>query len=93
MTKNELDIDRILQILPHRWPFVMVDRVTEVVPNELIRGHKSVSFNEPWFLGLYVWKWFPEPDRVRGESLEFSPQGRPAEQVLVRRFRGSVPEP
>jgi 3-hydroxyacyl-[acyl-carrier-protein] dehydratase len=51
--KNELDIDRILQILPHRWPFVMVDRVTEVVPNELIRGHKSVSFNEPWFLGHF----------------------------------------
>ena len=51
--KNELDIDRILQILPHRWPFVMVDRVTEVVPNELIRGHKSVRFNEPWFLGHF----------------------------------------
>ena len=52
-TKNELDIDRILQILPHRWPFVMVDRVTEVVPNEVIRSHKSVSFNEPWFLGHF----------------------------------------
>ena len=52
-SKNELDIDRILQILPHRWPFVMVDRVTEVVPGELIRGHKSVSFNEPWFLGHF----------------------------------------
>jgi 3-hydroxyacyl-[acyl-carrier-protein] dehydratase len=51
--RNELDIDKILQILPHRWPFVMVDRVTEVVPNELIRGHKSVSFNEPWFLGHF----------------------------------------
>ena len=53
LIKNELDIDRILQILPHRWPFVMVDRVTEVVPHELIRGHKSVSFNEPWFLGHF----------------------------------------
>ena len=48
-----LDIDRILQILPHRWPFVMVDRVTEVVPHERIRGHKSVSMNEPWFLGHF----------------------------------------
>jgi 3-hydroxyacyl-[acyl-carrier-protein] dehydratase len=53
VAKNELDIDRILQILPHRWPFVMVDRVTEVVPNELIRGHKCVSFNEPWFVGHF----------------------------------------
>ena len=29
-----LDIDRILQVLPHRYPFVLVDRVTDVVPNE-----------------------------------------------------------
>src|SRR5258706_3565394 len=35
-----LDIDKILQILPHRWPFVMVDRVTEIVPNERILGHE-----------------------------------------------------
>jgi 3-hydroxyacyl-[acyl-carrier-protein] dehydratase len=51
--RNALDIDRILQILPHRWPFVMVDRVTEIVPHELIRGHKSVSVNEPWFVGHF----------------------------------------
>jgi 3-hydroxyacyl-[acyl-carrier-protein] dehydratase len=50
---TELDIDRILQILPHRWPFVMVDRVTEVVAHERIRGHKCVSMNEPWFLGHF----------------------------------------
>lgn len=48
-----LDVERILQILPHRWPFVMVDRVHEVVPNERIRGHKCVSNNEPWFLGHF----------------------------------------
>jgi 3-hydroxyacyl-[acyl-carrier-protein] dehydratase len=48
-----IDIDRILQILPHRWPFVLVDRVTEVEPFELIRGHKCVSLNEPWFLGHF----------------------------------------
>ena len=48
-----IDIDRILTILPHRWPFVLVDRVTEVVPHERIRGHKCVSMNEPWFLGHF----------------------------------------
>jgi 3-hydroxyacyl-[acyl-carrier-protein] dehydratase len=56
MTKGRsthLDIEKILQILPHRWPFVLVDRVTEVVPNERIRGHKCVSMNEPWFLGHF----------------------------------------
>ena len=51
--RTELDIDQILQILPHRWPFVMVDRVTELVPDEVIRGHKCVSMNEPWFLGHF----------------------------------------
>ena len=50
---TQLDIERILQILPHRWPFVMVDRVTEIVPNEVIRGHKCVAMNEPWFQGHF----------------------------------------
>jgi len=48
-----LEIDRILQILPQRFPFVMVDRVTEVVAYERIKGHKCVTMNEPWFPGHY----------------------------------------
>lgn len=51
--KTELDIEQILKVLPHAWPFVMVDRVTEIRPHESIRGHKCVSMNEPWFLGHY----------------------------------------
>ncbi len=50
---STLDIERILTILPHRWPFVMVDRVTDIVPHERIRGHKCVTFNEPWFQGHF----------------------------------------
>ncbi len=50
---STLDIERILTILPHRWPFVMVDRVTDIIPNERIRGHKCVTFNEPWFQGHF----------------------------------------
>lgn len=46
-----LDIQQILAVLPHRFPFVMVDRVTELVPGRSIRGHKCVAMNEPWFLG------------------------------------------
>ena len=53
MPPTTLDIERILQILPHRWPFVMVDRVTEVIPNERIRGHKCFTMNEPWFQGHF----------------------------------------
>jgi 3-hydroxyacyl-[acyl-carrier-protein] dehydratase len=51
--KHQLDIERILAILPHRWPFVLVDRVTEIVPGERIVGHKCVSMNEPWFQGHF----------------------------------------
>lgn len=48
-----VDIQKILEILPHRYPFVMVDRVTEIQVNQSIRGHKMVSFNEPWFQGHF----------------------------------------
>jgi 3-hydroxyacyl-[acyl-carrier-protein] dehydratase len=48
-----LDIERILAILPHRMPFVLVDRVTEILPGDRIRGHKCVAMNEPWFAGHY----------------------------------------
>jgi 3-hydroxyacyl-[acyl-carrier-protein] dehydratase len=42
-----------LEILPHRYPFVMVDRVTEIVPHKSIHGHKMVSYNEPWSQGHF----------------------------------------
>jgi 3-hydroxyacyl-[acyl-carrier-protein] dehydratase len=48
-----IDIDRILKILPHRWPFVLVDRVTELVAGERIAGHKCVTMSEPWFQGHF----------------------------------------
>lgn len=44
---------QILEILPHRYPFVMVDRVTEIVPRQSIRGYKLVSNNEPWTQGHF----------------------------------------
>lgn len=48
-----IQISKILEILPHRYPFVMVDRVTEIVPGKSIRGHKMVSYNEPWSQGHF----------------------------------------
>lgn len=50
---TSIDIERILQILPHRWPFVMVDRVTQVVAGERIVGHKCVTMAEPWCQGHF----------------------------------------
>lgn len=48
-----IQISKILEILPHRYPFVMVDRVTEILPGKSIRGHKMVSYNEPWSQGHF----------------------------------------
>ncbi len=48
-----LDIHQILAMLPHRFPFVMVDRVTEIVAGKSIRGYKNVAYNEPWFPGHF----------------------------------------
>lgn len=53
MRSSSVDIERILQILPHRWPFVLVDRVNEIVENKSIRGHKCVTMGEPWFQGHF----------------------------------------
>ena len=56
MTAREqvrIEIDKILEILPHRYPFVMVDRVTALKKHEWIRGHKMISSNEPWCLGHF----------------------------------------
>jgi len=49
----KIQISKILEILPHRYPFVMVDRVTEIVPGKSITGHKMVSYNEPWSQGHF----------------------------------------
>jgi len=48
-----LDIRRIQKILPHRYPFLMVDRVIEIVGDSRITGVKNVSFNELFFQGHF----------------------------------------
>ncbi|MGE4528373.1 MAG: 3-hydroxyacyl-ACP dehydratase FabZ [Rhodospirillaceae bacterium] len=52
-TAKIIDIQRIMQMIPHRYPFVMVDRITDVVPGESAVGIKNVSMNEPYFLGHF----------------------------------------
>ncbi|HJA79071.1 3-hydroxyacyl-ACP dehydratase FabZ [uncultured Desulfovibrio sp.] len=48
-----MDIQRILEILPHRYPFLLVDRVVECVPQSHIRAYKNVTMNEPFFQGHF----------------------------------------
>lgn len=50
---ESMDIHAILKCLPHRYPFLMIDRVSEVVPGSHIRALKNVSMNEPFFPGHY----------------------------------------
>lgn len=48
-----MDIHQILEHLPHRYPFLLVDRVLECLPGERILAYKNVSINEPFFPGHY----------------------------------------
>jgi 3-hydroxyacyl-[acyl-carrier-protein] dehydratase len=48
-----LDIRAITEILPHRYPFLLVDRIIELVPGERIVGLKQVTINEHFFQGHY----------------------------------------
>jgi 3-hydroxyacyl-[acyl-carrier-protein] dehydratase len=50
---KSLDIDGILKRLPHRYPFVMVDRVLDVVPGKSIVAAKNISANEAYFQGHF----------------------------------------
>ena len=51
--KNTLDVNQICQLLPHRFPFLLLDRVTNFVRKERITAIKNVSFNEPFFAGHF----------------------------------------
>ncbi len=51
--KLPVDIVRIQGMLPHRFPFLLVDRVVELEPHVRIRALKNVTFNEPFFQGHF----------------------------------------
>ncbi len=48
-----LDINEIRRYLPHRYPFLLVDRVVELTLNESIVAYKNVTINEPFFKGHF----------------------------------------
>jgi beta-hydroxyacyl-ACP dehydratase FabZ len=49
----EYDIQKIMEAMPHRYPFLLVDRVLEAVPGERIVALKNVTINEPFFQGHF----------------------------------------
>jgi len=52
-----LDVEQIKQLLPHRPPMLLVEKLADIVPRESATGYKAVSINEPWFMGHF-------PDRA-----------------------------
>lgn len=82
---KELDIYQILEHLPHRYPFLLIDRVTEINPGVSLTGYKNVSYNEPFFPGH-----FPQRPIMPGVLiLEALAQ---ATGILAFRTVGKVPD-
>ena len=52
-TISELDIERIMEMIPHRYPFLMIDRVVDIVPGVNATGLKNVTINENYFAGHF----------------------------------------
>ncbi len=48
-----MDIQEIMRFLPHRYPFLLVDKILEITPGRSIVGCKNVTFNEPFFAGHF----------------------------------------
>ncbi|MGI9265579.1 MAG: 3-hydroxyacyl-ACP dehydratase FabZ [Gammaproteobacteria bacterium] len=53
MTETIMDIEKIMSLLPHRYPFLLVDRVVECTPGESLVAIKNVTINEPYFEGHF----------------------------------------
>jgi len=85
---NTLDIKEIMNLLPHRYPFLLIDRVTNYVPGKTLNGYKNISFNEPQFTGHFPGTpVFPgvmilEALAQATGVLAFSTYGKPAENEL-----------
>ena len=48
-----LDIHEVMKHLPHRYPFLLIDRVLDYTPGEFLTALKNVSYNEPYFAGHF----------------------------------------
>ena len=53
MSTESCNIDEIKKLIPHRYPFLLIDKVTDIVKNESATGVKNVTVNEPYFPGHF----------------------------------------
>lgn len=56
MSQGVLNLEDIMKVLPHRYPFLLVDRILDMVPGQSVRALKNVTFNEPFFPGHFPGK-------------------------------------
>jgi 3-hydroxyacyl-[acyl-carrier-protein] dehydratase len=90
-----MDIDEIRNYLPHRYPFLLVDRVLEITPGESILAYKNLSINEPFFNGHFPDKpIFPGVLMVEALAqtagiLGFVTQGKTATDGTIYYFAGA----
>ncbi|MBZ0187476.1 MAG: 3-hydroxyacyl-ACP dehydratase FabZ, partial [Candidatus Obscuribacterales bacterium] len=54
--KKGLTLNQIKELIPHRYPFLLVDRVTEYEPGQSAKGYKNLTANEPFFQGHFPFR-------------------------------------
>ena len=53
LKKDKYNIQDIIKILPHRYPFILIDRIDEVKPGDFVNAIKNLTINEPYFQGHF----------------------------------------
>lgn len=84
-TLDTLDIQQLLELLPHRYPFLMVDRIVDIDGSDSAVGIKGVTFNEPHFAGH-----FPERPIMPGVLL-VEGLAQTAGAICIRALRRATP--
>jgi len=51
--ENGMDILKLMRVLPHRYPMLLIDRITHLEPRKTVRGYKNLSMNEHFFQGHF----------------------------------------
>jgi 3-hydroxyacyl-[acyl-carrier-protein] dehydratase len=81
-----MDIQQVMRHLPHRYPFLLIDRVLEIVPGEGIKALKNVTVNEPFFPGHF-------PSRPVMPGVLIIEAMAQAAGILTFETAGVIPEP
>jgi 3-hydroxyacyl-[acyl-carrier-protein] dehydratase len=84
-TLDTVDLQQLLELLPHRYPFLMVDRIVDIDGAESAVGVKCVTFNEPHFAGH-----FPGRPIMPGVLL-VEGLAQTAGAICIRALKGSTP--